>query len=159
MPAGSEEYDQLRPLSYPGTEVFLLCFSLVAPETAEHIYTKWYPEIVNAHKENWKAKPEEIPPLPPVVLVGTKLDLRSKPEIIKKLEEEGKKPITTSMGETLAQKIGAKRYIECSALTQENLSKVFEEAARVVLNPNKPAEVGDQKAGNTGAKDKDCNVM
>jgi Ras-related C3 botulinum toxin substrate 1 len=27
---GQEEYDRLRPLSYPGTDIFLLCYSVVS---------------------------------------------------------------------------------------------------------------------------------
>ena len=29
--AGQEDYDRLRPLSYPMTDVFLVCFSVVSP--------------------------------------------------------------------------------------------------------------------------------
>ncbi len=34
---GSEDYDRLRPLSYPQTDVFLLCFSLVCHSSYENI--------------------------------------------------------------------------------------------------------------------------
>ena len=29
--AGQEEYDRLRPLSYPNTDAFLVCFSVTSP--------------------------------------------------------------------------------------------------------------------------------
>jgi Ras-related C3 botulinum toxin substrate 1 len=38
--AGQEDYDRLRPLSYPQTDVFLVCFSLVSPPSFENVKTK-----------------------------------------------------------------------------------------------------------------------
>ena len=43
--AGQEDYDRLRPLSYPQTDVFLICFSVVSPSSFENVTSKWYPEI------------------------------------------------------------------------------------------------------------------
>ena len=38
--AGQEDYDRLRPLSYPNTDIFLVCFSVVAPISFENIKEK-----------------------------------------------------------------------------------------------------------------------
>jgi Ras-related C3 botulinum toxin substrate 1 len=35
---------RLRPLSYPQTDIFLVCFSVVSPASFENIKTKWLPE-------------------------------------------------------------------------------------------------------------------
>jgi len=141
--AGSEEYDTLRPLSYPGTDVFLICFSIFSPESFESVTKKWYPEI------------SEHAPDTPIILVGTKLDLRGKPEAIQSLKENSQEPISTKKGEELAKKVGAKRYLECSALTQEGLAKVFEEAVKVILFPNKDTtEEANQSPDNSGKKNK-----
>jgi len=153
--AGSEEYDTLRPLSYPGTDVFLICFSVFSPESFESITRKWYPEIT------------EHAPETPIILVGTKIDLRTKPEAIQSLKENNQEPISMKKGEELAKKMGAKRYLECSALTQEGLAKVFEEAVKVILFPNKdseePVSSGEPKKGKKSKdgskKDKDCLIQ
>jgi len=133
--AGSDAYDSLRPLSYTGTDVFIICFSIFSPSSFENVIKKWVPEI----KNNMDNKP-------PIVLVGTKIDLRSKPAAVEALRNTGEEPISTEMGEQMQQEIGAYKYLECSALTQENLSTVFEEAARVVLSPPVTKPVVDDKS-------------
>lgn len=37
---GQEDYDRLRPLSYPQTDVFLVCFSVVSPSSFENVKEK-----------------------------------------------------------------------------------------------------------------------
>jgi len=137
--AGSEEYDSLRPLSYPGTDVFLICFSLFSPESFENVTKKWYKEIT------------EHAPDTPIILVGTKLDLRGKPEAIQSLKENGQEPISIEKGEGLAKRLGARKYLECSALTQEGLAKVFEEAVKVILFPKGQESASESADG--GSKD------
>ncbi|EWM23088.1 rho gtpase [Nannochloropsis gaditana] len=66
--AGQEDYDRLRPLSYPQTDVFLLCYAVSSPSSFENIKNKWYPEI------------KHHAPGVPFILVGTKTDLRKDPE-------------------------------------------------------------------------------
>ncbi|THH33997.1 hypothetical protein EUX98_g184 [Antrodiella citrinella] len=120
--AGQEDYDRLRPLSYPQTDVFLICFSLVSPPS----YENWYPEI--SHHA----------PSTSIVLVGTKLDLREDQNTIEKLRDRRMAPIQYSQGVAMAKDIGAVKYLECSALTQKGLKTVFDEAIRAVLNPPPP---------------------
>ncbi len=124
--AGQEDYDRLRPLSYPQTDVFLMCFSIISPSSFENVSAKWYPEV-HHHCPN-----------APVILVGTKLDLREDGETISRLREKALAPISEQQGQAKAKEIGAIKYMECSALTQKGLKAVFDEAIRVVISPPKP---------------------
>ena len=56
--AGQDDYDRLRPLSYPDTDVFLICFSLVNPNSFSNVADKWSPEI-NHHAPGMKGKFDE----------------------------------------------------------------------------------------------------
>jgi Ras family protein A len=38
--AGQETYDRLRPLSYPDTDVILVCFSIADPDTLDNVQEK-----------------------------------------------------------------------------------------------------------------------
>jgi small GTP-binding protein len=62
--AGQEDYDRLRPLSYPNSDVILLCFSTISKASFEAIKEKWAPEV------------QHYIPNIPNILVGTKIDLR-----------------------------------------------------------------------------------
>ncbi|VDN97564.1 unnamed protein product [Rodentolepis nana] len=129
--AGQEDYDRLRPLSYPQTDVFLICFSVVSPASFENVKAKWIPEV------------RHHCPRTPVILVGTKLDLREDQETINKLKDLKLVPITYPQGLSMAKEISAIQYLECSALTQTGLKNVFDEAIRAVLIPHsKPSKRG-----------------
>ena len=119
--AGQEEYDRLRPLSYPETNIFLLCFSLVSSSSFSNVLQKWTPEL--------KHHCSDVP----ILLIGTKLDLREDKEASASLIEENQRPISSEEGRKLAKKIGAVNYIECSALSQKGLKEVFDEAINIVL--------------------------
>lgn len=121
--AGQEDYDRLRPLSYPQTDVFLICFSVVSPSSFENVTSKWCPEI------------KHHCPDAPILLIGTKIDLREDKEALQALAENGHSPMKREQGQKLANKIRAVKYLECSALTQRGLKQVFDEAVRAVLRP------------------------
>jgi len=121
--AGQEDYDRLRPLSYPQTDVFLICFSVVSPSSFENVTSKWCPEI------------KHHCPDAPILLIGTKIDLREDKEALQALSDNGHSPVKREQGQKLANKIRAVRYLECSALTQRGLKQVFDEAVRAVLRP------------------------
>jgi Ras-related C3 botulinum toxin substrate 1 len=56
-----------------------------------------------------------------MVLVGTKKDLREDAETLKELQAQGQQPVSAKDAKKLASEIGARTYIECSAMTQENI--------------------------------------
>ena len=70
----------------------------------------------------------------PVVLVGTKLDLRENKETVEKLAEKGLSPISYTQGLKMQKDIGAVRYVECSALTGKGVKTVFDQAIQVALS-------------------------
>jgi len=124
--AGQEDYDRLRPLSYPQTDVFLVCFSIISPYSFDNVKSKWYPEI------------QHHAPGVPLILVGTKADLRSDANMLQQLAAKGLSVITKEQAEARVREIGARCYMECSALTQEGLKNVFDEAIRAALTKPKP---------------------
>jgi GTPase SAR1 family protein len=66
----------------------------------------------------------------PIVLCGSKIDLREDKETIKRMEENGQKPITKEEGEFLAWASGCIGYVENSAITQQGLRNTFESVIR-----------------------------
>lgn len=93
--AGQEDYDRLRPLSYPQTDVFLICFSLVSPPSYENVRTKVCAgvlcqrdgRLISYVAAQWFPEISHHAPSTSIVLVGTKLDLREDPATIEKLRE------------------------------------------------------------------------
>ncbi|KAK3697254.1 GTPase Cdc42 [Vermiconidia calcicola] len=121
--AGQEDYDRLRPLSYPQTDVFLVCFSVTSPASFENVREKWFPEV------------HHHCPGVPCLIVGTQTDLRDDPQVKEKLAKQKMMPVRKEDGERMAKELGAVKYVECSALTQFKLKDVFDEAIVAALEP------------------------
>uniref|UniRef100_V9L3L6 Rho-related GTP-binding protein RhoB n=1 Tax=Callorhinchus milii TaxID=7868 RepID=V9L3L6_CALMI len=124
--AGQEDYDRLRPLSYPDTNVILVCFSLDTPDSLRNIPEKWMPEV------------RHFCPGVPVVLVGNKRDLRNDERVRKELARTKQELLRWEDGKSIADRIGAYDYLECSAKTKEGVWEVFETATRASLNTKDP---------------------
>ena len=118
--AGQEDYDRLRPLSYPNTDVFLVTFALTSKTSLDNVKQKWLVEI------------RHHCPKAPFILVGTKMDMR---------DHGNPAHVTTDEGEAKMREHGAAAYKECSAKTQEGLKEVFDTAIGVVMQKRKQANV------------------
>lgn len=171
--AGQEDYDRLRPLSYPQTDVFLICFSIVSPPSFDNVKAKvrnlnfpsppspglisWRSIIIASARSELQQRGGPSPfPVPhhisrikktdtqfqwypeishhapnvPIILVGTKLDLREDPATQESLRQKRMEAVTYEEARQVALSIKAHKYLECSALTQRNLKAVFDEAIR-----------------------------
>ncbi|KFY13219.1 hypothetical protein V492_03406 [Pseudogymnoascus sp. VKM F-4246] len=132
--AGQEEFDRLRSLSYDDTHAIMLCFSVESKDSLENIESKWVGEIA-----------ENCPGVK-LVLVALKCDLRENDDTADEAEtltttidgqpvrREKKECITYQQGLEVARRIGALRYLECSAMRNRGVNEAFTEAARVALS-------------------------
>mgnify|MGYP001044920378 CR=1 FL=1 len=125
--AGSRDYDNLRHLSYPMTDIFLLCFSLISRKTFNNIADKWIKEV------------RHHCPGVPVILVGLKSDLKDNfdrsrldSNSISEMSDSVKDqiPIELHEGNEMKEQIGAISYIEISSKENINVYEVFEFSCR-----------------------------
>ncbi|KAL8895208.1 MAG: hypothetical protein Q9192_003783 [Flavoplaca navasiana] len=167
--AGQEDYDRLRPLSYPDSHVILICFAVDSPDSLDNVQEKWISEVLHFCQGL------------PIILVGCKKDLRFDQKTIEELHKTSQKPVTpeqpvvggwqksveqrrcpldhdtkrplltssTRQGEEVKKKIGAKAYLECSAKTNDGVREVFEHATRAALLSKK----------GTGHKKSKCLIL
>ncbi|KAL0480275.1 Rac1 [Acrasis kona] len=124
--AGQEDYDKLRPLSYPETDCFVLCYSVVNPTSLYNLEHKWLPEV------------RQYCPGTPIVVVGTKIDLREDPKTLRKLEARGEQPVKREEVASLVKRLGVYTQVECSARLQKGVYEVFEQCLNSKFEPITP---------------------
>jgi len=115
--AGQEEYDRLRPLIYPESDVILIVFSIDFPVSLANVQDKWHPEVAHFC--------EGVP----LILIGTKIDLRKDETTRRMLSAQGQRTVTPEQGQAVAKEIGAK-YMECSSKTGQGVKDVFNAALK-----------------------------
>ena len=163
--AGQEDYDRLRPLSYPETDVFLICFGINNRWSFECVTQMWIPEITHHCGGT------------PFLIIGCKDDLRD--SIIYKNKEqinvlvhgymhdhkvnipmeiwdiienyvyvENKdyyagsykdNLVTNEEAQKLSEDVGAYKYLYCSALEFRGLNEIFDEVCECYRSKGKSA--------------------
>ncbi|CAL4109094.1 unnamed protein product [Meganyctiphanes norvegica] len=134
-----DDYSSLRSKAYPGTDVFILAFSIVDPVSFQKIRTHWVPEIKQQCGTNVQ-----------IILVGTKKDRRNEPNTLAELTDSRlgtEQPIKPEEGRAMAKHIGAITYLECSSKTNDGVREVFEAATRAMLSVRNITKAAKKKKG------------
>jgi len=109
--AGQEDYDRLRPLCYPQTDVFLCCFASNHPGSFRNVTTKWLPELRHHCPDT------------PILLVANKVDLTN--------DDNDKSYRERAQDVVLQHNLYG--YYETSALTRKGVSECVEAAVNAAL--------------------------
>ena len=133
--------DLLRPLIYPNTDIFLVCFSVAEPASFKNVKEKWVPEF------------KRFCPDTPFILLGTKVDLRGDRATLDKLAKKQEEVVSKEEGERMAESLKAAKYLECSALTQEGVKNIFDEAIR------QQSTWQHNTGGKKKSENKKCNIF
>ena len=65
-------------------DVFLVCFAITSPTSFDNVSSKWIPEVTHHCPET------------PIILVGTKADMREDPGEIQKLRDKNQEMVSTT---------------------------------------------------------------
>ncbi|KAH8892258.1 transforming protein RhoA [Thozetella sp. PMI_491] len=127
---GKEDYEHLRPLLYPGTDVVLLVFDTTNRYSLNLIDKKWVSDV-------WHYMQGAQ-----YILVGNKSDERDARENLMTADQS---LVSHKQGEAMAKRIGAKAYVECSLSNRNSMCRVLEVAARYCVQAE-----GQKKEKGTG---------
>lgn len=166
--AGQEEYDRLRPLSYPETDLIFVCFAIDCPNSLDNVLDKvsrspastCNPEItihrlsseataLTVSLQQWYPEVLHFCPYTPLFLVGLKSDLRHKKTCIDMLKTQGLTPVTTDQGLAVSKKMGA-QYMECSSKEMRGVDEIFERAILTVVANDRRNIEAQMSSTNTG---------
>lgn len=129
--SGDAEYDSLRQISYQNADVVLICFSLLSKTSFENAKLKWFKEVHAICGDT------------PIILVGTQMDKMGSVDQVYDIVDSKEVEIYCNNWSSdrfacnkfncrllrSKNKLGKRiEFIKCSALTNENLKEVFDQA-------------------------------
>ena len=115
-----------RSIAYKNTDLIIICYSIDSNESLHNIEHKWIPELT------------KYCPDVPYLLVANKTDLRQNTDTSKELlksPDEGF--ITKDKGICIAQRIGSRNFLECSAVLKKGLDELVKLAVDTIMHENK----------------------
>ena len=119
--AGQEDFEHIRKLCYPGTNIFIATFAVDDRKSFENLGSKWMQELHDKKKTGDALGS-------PIIIVGNKIDLRKKQQCVSKEEGENMcKQLIAKYGKT-SKNI---QYMECSAITSVGLKEIFDNAIKI----------------------------
>ena len=185
--SGHKDFDRLRPLSYPRTDVFLLMYDISNKDSLKNLAIKWAPEK------------EHHVPYAPFGIIGCKSDLRKEMNNLPVNDELNELRLSLVIyrwlsistidhnlmdkmvldmiiryakctksrqdycryedGEAMARELGASGYMECSALSQEGLEEIFEAACTWALGRDKAKKLFQKNYDKKVKNKKDCVIL
>ena len=96
-----EDYERLRPLSYPDSHVVLISFNIADPDSLNNVLEKVRSQLLDMSVQififrlsQWISEVNHFCPGVPIILVGLKKDLRRDPQTIGELRRTGQHPVT-----------------------------------------------------------------
>lgn len=104
--AGQEDYDRLRPLSYPDSHVILICFAVDSPDSLDNVQEKvrlYYLlsyDTLDKPFIQWISEVMHFCSGLPIILVGCKKDLRRDPRVIEELRRTNQRPVLSEEAST-----------------------------------------------------------
>jgi hypothetical protein len=112
-----EDEDFSRPLSYSQANVFLLCFSIMSQASLVNVKTKWALEVM------------KYCPDVPCVLVGVGGNGKGEGGEVGGGLGGSSREVEGREVSTVAESIGAVKYVECDVWTLGSVKEVFDEVS------------------------------
>ena len=99
---GLEDFDRLRPLSYPDSHVILICFDIANPDSLDNVLEKVRSKIILnmlvlifiLRLSQWISEVKHFCQGLPIILVGLQKDRRRDPKTIDELRRTSQHPVT-----------------------------------------------------------------
>ena len=137
------DYAEQRDRVCKIADVIFLCYSVIQPQTLDQVQTVWASALAKYNR--------------PIILLGTKTDMRDNAELRERLSRKQLVPVTREQGQKVAQQMGALSFYEVSCEEhQDPLASVFTEVLELVFGTPKPGQQRDKKKK---VRNENCAVM